>query len=129
MIGWGIGYTYFGRREKDGAIKIGRTWSPRINVRMYTLQIELKYPVEPLCMLIGEHHEIKFHAMFEPHHIGNEWFEPHQDILDAVDQINAETFDLSTLPAQGWCVTKPYQTKASLAHWGPLPRFAERRAA
>ena len=112
------GRVYFARVNQDGPVKIGFTtmrWRGRLN--------EIRTPVgkpQPLLLIeCGPSLELQLHALLEPHHIGREWFEPAPAIRVA-DEISGGTFDWDALPA-GWCVTKSYQTKASIAHWGALP--------
>lgn len=116
------GVVYFAQCSRGGPIKIGFTtmrWAGRLaeirrdGVRAY-----------PLALVLGTSSlELKFHAAFERHHLGGEWFEPVPELLEAIASLHGGTFDYSALP-EGWCVTKPYQTKASLAHWGPLESIA-----
>ena len=68
--------------------------------------------------------ERKLHAYLEPDHVGGEWFAPTPRVLSTITKIAANNFDPANLP-EGWCVTKPFQCKASVAHWGPLPRYAQ----
>ena len=116
------GYTYFARASGDGPIKIGSTL-----LGFRHRQGELRWQGEkpaPILIVTGQNLELRFHAAFEPHHLGHEWFQPAPELLLAISNLHNGTFDWSTLPEHGWCVTKPFQVKASLAHWGPLPRFA-----
>jgi hypothetical protein len=113
------GFTYFARMRGLPEIKIGQSWSPKHRL-IHIRRNGISKQAYPLCVIKGGGWERRFHAAFEPYHIGNEWFEPHAVILETIIAIHAGEFDWSSLPHYGWCVTKPFQTKASLAHWGPL---------
>lgn len=118
------GFVYFFGVRGLPEIKIGN--SAQIKCRLYETRrkgiTQSAYPI--LLVRGGSRLEARFHAAFEPHHLGHEWFAPAPEILEAIEAIKAGVFDWSRLPDTGWCVTRRFQTKASLAHWGPLPRFA-----
>lgn len=118
------GVVYFARVRGVPEIKIGHT--SQLRCRLYETRRNGITQSAYAALLVwgGYQLERRFHAAFEPHHIGREWFEPHPDILETIIAIHAGEFDWSSLPDPGWCVTKPFQTQASLDHWGPLPRFA-----
>lgn len=122
------GYTYIIRRHSNGYFKIGSTynWAGRaLGLRMSGVK-----DFDLIALIPGAYGvEAILHAHFEPHHVGGEWFRPDVRVVDAIRKIAASEFDWSQAPASGWCITKPFQTKASLAHWGPLPRYAELRGA
>lgn len=124
---WAV--VYFARVRGLPEIKIGCT--SQLRVRLYeTRRKGINQAAYPLVIVKGgQQLEARFHAMFEPYHIGHEWFEPHPVILEAIIALHAGEFDWSRLPARGWCITKPFQTVASLSHWGPLPRFEQAKAA
>lgn len=114
------GLTYIARRQSTGTYKIGTTW--RWQNRAFDFRCIGIRDLELIALTRGADVELRLHAYFEPHHIGHEWFTA--DIAPEVEKIRLGTFDWDALPSRGWCVTKPFQTKASLTHWGPLPRFA-----
>lgn len=122
-----VGLTYFARRDPDGPIKIGCSWN-QWHGRVASLA-QGKRRAYPILIISGQCLELRFHAAFEPHHIGNEWFSPAPELLNTIIAIHAGAFDWNSLPNPGWCVTKPYQTKASVAHWGRLPENPGRVAA
>lgn len=118
-----VEYAYFAQAKDGDPIKIGKSQDPR--VRMFDLRRNGELIERLICTVKGSNFdrlEYRFHAYFEPYHMGNEWFHPVPQILDVVDEINSGTFDFGRLPERGWCITKPYQTKASIAHWGELRR-------
>lgn len=121
---------YFIRRPSDGQIKIGA--SCNVRGRLYDLSVQAGEKLELLAVYDrGVCHYVtegRFHAAFEPQHVGSEWFKPTDRLLMAISEIARGTFADDDLPKRGWCVTKSFQTKASIRHWGVLPR-AERLSA
>jgi hypothetical protein len=82
----------------DGPIKIGSSCAP--DQRRETLAFWSPFPLEIIAEVEGGGRlERQFHALFLPFHQRKEWFDPAPEIMAAVDQINAGTFDVSTLPA------------------------------
>lgn len=82
-----------------GPIKIGCSLKPQ--ERLAAIQLHCPFELKFIA-LIAEGSlrlERQFHSLFSEHHLRNEWFNDHPDILAAVDAINAGTFDFSTLPA------------------------------
>ncbi len=113
-----FGIIYFARHSLDGPIKIGYSWMWAGRLR--ELRDGRGGWAKPILLIRGGGRlELMFHAQFEPHHIGKEWFAPHPEIIRTIKKIRAGRFDYNSLPS-GWCVTRPFQTKASLSHWGPL---------
>lgn len=110
---------YFARVGDLPEIKIG--CSSNIRWRLQELSRNgIRRAAFPLALVRGGTQlELRFHAQFEPHHIGNEWFAPAPEILEAIVALHAGVFDFDSLPKRGWCITKPFRTRASLAHWGP----------
>lgn len=98
--------------DMDGPIKIGRT--DNLSRRLVQLSGWSPFPLELLTAIEADGaDEERFHAAFIEHHVRLEWFNPHRDILDTIESINAGTFDLDTLPYA--C--------------GPINGLAERKAA
>jgi len=123
------GFAYFARCKDSGSIKVGATdnWHWRIKNLRYGKHGR---DVEPLLFVRGGFGtERRLHAYFEPYHIGREWFRPSNTVLGSIELIRIGQFDWNELPEDGWAVTKPFQTKASIAHWGPLPQYDSVRAA
>ncbi len=122
---------YFARRADGiGPIKVGASDSARSRVECLGKRMRV-----PLVLLTscrgGNWKELQFHALYEPYHIGGEWFEPLPAILEAVEQVATGVFDWDRCPEQGWAVTKPFQCKASISFHGRIPSrptFAEYRA-
>lgn len=117
-------YVYFLRRKDGtGPIKIGASWRGGL-ARARDISCKLKADIhciaEWAAPTSANSFEARFHAHFEPHHLGNEWFEPVPELLTIVAAINDGTFRDDVIIPHGWCVTKHYQTKASIAHWGHL---------
>lgn len=117
-------HCYFAVCPVDGAIKIGVTGYP-VWARMFEIR-RCGVRAQALFGLTGGNQtEAALHAHFEPIHLGGEWFAPTAELTAAIAEIQAGSFDWSAIPQRGWCITKPYQTKASLAHWGPLPSYRQ----
>lgn len=121
---------YFIRRPSNGQIKIGASFN--VQGRMYDLRVKCREQLELLAVYdrgnCPHRNEARFHAKFEPQHVGGEWFEPTDAMLAIIDEVARGVFLSDALPDRGWCVTKSFQTKASIRHWGVLPR-AERLSA
>lgn len=114
------GHVYFVQVGNEGPVKIGFTaamWSGRIS----EIRTSRGKPSPLLLVRSNSGLELKLHAMLEPYHLGGEWFTP-EPVLEIIDALKVGAFDWSALP-DGWCVTKRYQTKASLRHWGELPQY------
>lgn len=81
----------------DGPIKIGTSQSP--DGRLSTLQTWSPFALEMVACIEGEGNiEGRFHAAFKKHHQRREWFTPADEIKQAIRDINAGRFDLSSLP-------------------------------
>ncbi|GLI99155.1 hypothetical protein [Sphingobium sp. BS19] len=125
-------FVYFLRRKDgNGPIKIGTSWR---GGEARAIDITRRNGVEIACIAewrtprCANSYEARFHAHFEPHHLGHEWFDPVPELLAIIDHVNAGTFRDDMIIQRGWCVTKAYQTKASIAHWGDLARKSARAA-
>ena len=118
--GTGRETVYFVRCRETGDVKVGRSANPLW--RLKNIRRDGK-PCDLEVLVIywgGSGDEIKMHAYLEPDHIGSEWFSPTKRVLGTALLIANDLFDWDLLPVEGWEITKPFQTKASLAHWGPL---------
>lgn len=118
------GLTYIIQRRGDLHYKIGSTFN--WTGRALTLRMAGHKDFDTIALIPGAYGvESILHAHFEPHHVGGEWFRPDGRVVDDIHRIISGTFDWSLAPETGWCITKPFQTRASIAHWGPLPRYAD----
>lgn len=72
---------YFIQSGNGGPIKIGFTESD-VQARFSQLQTGSPYPLTLLGVIHGDQNAEKaLHEKFKAHHIRNEWFEPHKEIL------------------------------------------------
>jgi hypothetical protein len=77
---------YFLRGSVTGRIKIG--WSSDLEMRITGIQTGSE-PVEVLCTLPGSRTlEGHLHEKFDEHRVHGEWFNPHDEILQFVEQVN-----------------------------------------
>jgi len=81
----------------DGPIKIGCSISP--DGRRKSLQFWSPFPLEIIAEIDGDMRlERRFHARFQHLFQGREWFRVAPELLDAIERINAGTFDIGGLP-------------------------------
>ena len=118
--GHGHGYTYFAICIGKPLVKIGQA---SVLYRAYDVKPTFGDQSLLLLAMKGCSFERKFHAFLEPLHDSNEWFRLERRITSVIRDLQSNTFDFSKLPNNGWCITKAYQTKASVAHWGPLAQY------
>ena len=93
-----VGHVYFVRPiGMAGPIKIGH--STMCATRVVALSAYSPFPLEIAAKIRGgERLEARFHTKFRHLHSHAEWFRPGQDLLDAIGQIAAGTFQVSSLP-------------------------------
>lgn len=91
-------FVYFVRRaDGTGPVKIGLTGN--IQSRLWRLRTIEKADLCCLATFPGcNETEGRFHALFYNAHIGGEWFTWTNEIARVVAEINAGTFDATTLP-------------------------------
>lgn len=81
----------------DGPVKIGSSKYP--SQRKYALETWSPFPLHVVAEIEGGRElEGRFHALFFDLHERMEWFRASPEIDRVIDQINAGTFDVSTLP-------------------------------
>jgi len=79
------GYLYFIQMDLIGPIKIGITKD--IKKRMNQLQNANPYKLHLLCLTPGnEEEERQLHECFLPLWIRGEWFHPHKEIFDQIEE-------------------------------------------
>jgi hypothetical protein len=86
-------YVYLAQRERDGAIKIGVSWSPWQRVK--SLATKHKSPVELLAETEGGRRlESDLHWRFRAHAVPgeNEWFTPAPEVLAYIAWLQASTY-------------------------------------
>lgn len=80
-----------------GPIKIGNSFSP--DGRLETLSTWSPFALELLATIAGgEQLEMRFHVAFEHLHLRREWFAPGLELVNTIEAIRAETFDIDSLP-------------------------------
>lgn len=83
-----------------GPIKIGCSLTP--DARRSSLETWSPFPLEIIAEIEGGLDiERRFHTQFGDLHRGREWFDVSAGLLLTIDQINAGTFDLNSLPVNG----------------------------
>lgn len=93
-----VGYVYFIRPiGMLGPIKIGH--SKMCATRLMALSAYSPFPLEIAAKISGgEALEARFHTKFRHLHSHAEWFVPGDDLLEAIKQIQAGDFPISSLP-------------------------------
>ena len=82
----------------DGPIKIGCSKSP--DQRIETLAVWCPLPLELIATVSGGMDiERRFHARFLDSHLGHEWFEATCELQALIADIQADRFDIASLPA------------------------------
>jgi hypothetical protein len=82
----------------DGPIKIGSSIHPE--GRRQTLECWSPFPLQIVAEIeVDCELERRFHALFFDQHKGREWFEVTPELLSVIEQVQAGTFDVDTLPA------------------------------
>lgn len=72
----------------DGLIKIGYTTHPE--KRLFGLQMQSAVPLALLNIILGTREtEQHIHSKLDTHRAHGEWFYPHQQVLDAIEQTKA----------------------------------------
>jgi hypothetical protein len=81
----------------DGPVKIGCSVDPDARRDVYS-KIS-PFPLEVVAKIPGSpSYEWRFHTRFVHLHSHHEWFHAAPELTAAIEQINAGTFDLETLP-------------------------------
>lgn len=95
------GWVYFIRPVgAEGPVKIGHSYLPR--ERFAEMCRWSPIPLEIVATFWAEAYvERRFHARFRESWMHYEWFEASPELTQAIDQINADTFDIATLPVKG----------------------------
>lgn len=89
-----------------GPIKIGCSMAPL--KRAQSLRAWCPFPLEILATIPGDGKlERRFHSQFAHLHEGSEWFTAAPELIAAVEEIKAGTFDLSALPPARALARKP----------------------
>jgi hypothetical protein len=88
---------YFVRNPETGLIKIGATYDLR--VRLSTMRRKEQPQFEVLATQPGTIRiEGRVHARLIEHHVGHEWFRPHDEVLALIAGVKWGFIDLSKLP-------------------------------
>ena len=91
LVNNGVDYVYFMRLGEAGPIKIGH--SVNIKERLAVIQVNNPYLITLLTVVDGGFSkERELHKLFKDHKIYGEWFYPHTDILNYINN----------LPYLGW---------------------------
>ena len=91
LVNNGVDYVYFMRLGEAGPIKIGH--SVNIKERLAVIQVNNPYLITLLAVVDGGFSkERELHKLFKDHKIYGEWFYPHTDILNYINN----------LPYLGW---------------------------
>lgn len=102
-------------RQADGCgpVKIG--WSTNAAVRPTDISWSTTHRRMALLATVpgGQDVERRFHLRFLDHWIAREWFQPVDEIFEAVAGINAGDFDMASLP--------PLRSLPRELLWRPLP--------
>ena len=81
------GFIYFIQESVLKNIKIGFT-SSHPNKRLHTLSVASSQELIFLGFLLGDKpHEKRLHKKFKHLHVRNEWFEPGEDLLKFIDNL------------------------------------------
>lgn len=80
-------WVYFVQVGEEGPIKIGV--AGKVDNRVNAIQTSNYQDIRLIGMTPGdEEDERRWHDRFAKHSISGEWFSPHPDLLDAIDEIN-----------------------------------------
>lgn len=79
---------YFIRNTETGSIKIGHSNDP--SRRLSALQTGVEHDLEVVFVVEewGQPEEYKLHQQFAHLRLRGEWFDPKQDLLDYIDELN-----------------------------------------
>lgn len=81
----------------DSPVKIGYSWNPEERAKHYTLTSP--YPLEIVYEMPGSATlEGRFHCYFTHLHSHHEWFRAAPELLEAIEELKAGTFDFDKLP-------------------------------
>lgn len=82
----------------EGPVKIGYSWNPTARLALYShwspFPLEIALSIPGAAALEG-----KLHCHFAHLRTHHEWFRAAPELLQAMDELRAGTFDFSTLPA------------------------------
>jgi uncharacterized protein YozE (UPF0346 family) len=83
---------YFIQAASSGAIKIGHSHSAKnVEKRRASLQTAHPEPLRLLAVMDGDRKtEAELHRRFSHHHLGGEWFAPHQELIAFISVLRSE---------------------------------------